>query len=185
MKLTSALKDFVSGEDRAVSPVIGVILMVAITVILAAVIGTFVLGLGDQLGQSTPQSSVSVSDSNADYVNDDGSAQNFTTLSHTGGDDIVVSDMQLIVRFASNNTEVARYDGEWTSPVFGSPSSDITVYQNGGTDFDDEITTGDIVKIQVADPGTASDLPDNTEYQVTIIHKPSDNQIVQRTVQVS
>ncbi|WP_158056549.1 type IV pilin [Halorussus halophilus] len=33
-------------EDRGVSPVIGVILMVAITVILAAIIGTFVLGLG-------------------------------------------------------------------------------------------------------------------------------------------
>jgi len=34
-------------ENRAVSPVIGVILMVAITVILAAVIASFVLGLGD------------------------------------------------------------------------------------------------------------------------------------------
>jgi flagellin-like protein len=35
------------GDDGAVSPVIGVILMVAITVILAAVIAAFVLGLGD------------------------------------------------------------------------------------------------------------------------------------------
>jgi flagellin-like protein len=34
-------------DDNAVSPVIGVILMVAITVIMAAVIGTFVLALGD------------------------------------------------------------------------------------------------------------------------------------------
>ena len=33
-------------DDSAVSPVIGVILMVAITVILAAVIGSFVLNLG-------------------------------------------------------------------------------------------------------------------------------------------
>jgi flagellin-like protein len=39
-------------DDSAVSPVIGVILMVAITVILAAVIGTFVLGLGDQVEQN-------------------------------------------------------------------------------------------------------------------------------------
>lgn len=38
--------------DRAVSPVVGVILMVAITVILAAVIGTFVLDLGGQVGQN-------------------------------------------------------------------------------------------------------------------------------------
>jgi flagellin-like protein len=35
-------------EDRAVSPVIGVILMVAIAVILAAVIGAFVLEIGDR-----------------------------------------------------------------------------------------------------------------------------------------
>ncbi|MWV65949.1 type IV pilin [Halorubrum sp. JWXQ-INN 858] len=41
-------------DDKAVSPVIGVILMVAITVILAAVIGTFVLGLGDSIGDSAP-----------------------------------------------------------------------------------------------------------------------------------
>jgi len=39
-------------DDQAVSPVIGVILMVAITVILAAVIGTFVLGLGDSVEQN-------------------------------------------------------------------------------------------------------------------------------------
>jgi flagellin-like protein len=37
------------GDNRGVSPVIGVILMVAITVILAAVIGTFVLGLGEDI----------------------------------------------------------------------------------------------------------------------------------------
>ncbi|XGI83532.1 type IV pilin [Halorutilales archaeon Cl-col2-1] len=41
-----------NGADDAVSPVIGVILMVAITVILAAVIGTFVLGLGGQVQQN-------------------------------------------------------------------------------------------------------------------------------------
>jgi flagellin-like protein len=35
-------------KDGAVSPVIGVVLMVAITVILAAIIGTFVLGLGQE-----------------------------------------------------------------------------------------------------------------------------------------
>jgi len=45
-------KTLFQNDDRAVSPVIGVILMVAITVILAAVIGTFVLGLGDSLGGS-------------------------------------------------------------------------------------------------------------------------------------
>jgi flagellin-like protein len=60
MQVKQTLKEFVSGNDRAVSPVIGVILMVAITVILAAVIGTFVLGLGDSVQQNA-QAGVSFS----------------------------------------------------------------------------------------------------------------------------
>lgn len=36
------------GDDRAVSPIIGVILMVAVTVILSAVLAAFVLGFGQQ-----------------------------------------------------------------------------------------------------------------------------------------
>jgi flagellin-like protein len=58
------LKEFFQAEeDRAVSPVIGVILMVAITVILAAVIGTFVLGLGEEV-ESNPSAGVTVDSTN-------------------------------------------------------------------------------------------------------------------------
>jgi flagellin-like protein len=48
-------KEFVAAK-RAVSPVIGVVLMVAVVVILAAVIGAFVLGLGGSQ-TTTPQAS--------------------------------------------------------------------------------------------------------------------------------
>jgi flagellin-like protein len=48
-KHTRKVKSLFGGEERGVSPVIGVILLVAITVILAAVIGAFVLGLGDEI----------------------------------------------------------------------------------------------------------------------------------------
>ncbi len=41
-----------SMDDAGVSPVVGVILMVAVTVILAAVIGAFVLDLGGDVGQN-------------------------------------------------------------------------------------------------------------------------------------
>jgi len=46
-------------DDDAVSPVIGVILMVAITVILAAVIGTFVLDLGQNAASQQASAGVS------------------------------------------------------------------------------------------------------------------------------
>ena len=54
-------------EDRGVSPVVGVILMVAITVILAAVIGTFVLDLGSNV-QQNPQAGVTFSEEGTDVV---------------------------------------------------------------------------------------------------------------------
>ena len=46
-------------EKQAVSPVIGVILMVAITVILAAVVGSFVLGLAGDVSESAPTAQIS------------------------------------------------------------------------------------------------------------------------------
>jgi len=64
-------------NERAVSPVIGVILMVAITVILAAVIGAFVLGLGDQVSDTPPNAQIGF-----DF------STNSVELSHDGGDNI-------------------------------------------------------------------------------------------------
>jgi flagellin-like protein len=63
-------------DDDAVSPVIGVILMVAITVILAAVIATFVLGLGDQVSETAPQASFGF-----DYDSDNSEV----IITHSGG----------------------------------------------------------------------------------------------------
>ncbi|SIS14695.1 type IV pilin [Natronorubrum thiooxidans] len=55
-----------SEEERAVSPVIGVILMVAITVILAAVIAAFVLDLGDNMGEGNVNAGITTDVSDSD-----------------------------------------------------------------------------------------------------------------------
>ena len=63
-------------EERAVSPVIGVILMVAITVILAAVVGSFVLGLAGDVSESAPTVQIDFN-----YNSEEGQV----TLTHDGG----------------------------------------------------------------------------------------------------
>jgi len=83
-KLNAVLND-----DRGVSPVIGVILMVAITVILAAVIGTFVLGLGDSLEQ-TPQAQLDV-----ELTDEDGNGHDDVVVNHNGGDAIEWADVRI------------------------------------------------------------------------------------------
>ncbi|MEF8792019.1 MAG: type IV pilin N-terminal domain-containing protein, partial [Haloarculaceae archaeon] len=65
-------------DEGAVSPVIGVILMVAVTVILSAVIGTFALGLG------TTQDTAPQSTWGTDYSS--GGSSDTLTLSHESGD---------------------------------------------------------------------------------------------------
>lgn len=54
-------------EDRAVSPVIGVILMVGITVVLAGVTGTYLLGFADAL-QENPRAGVTFDGERVTYV---------------------------------------------------------------------------------------------------------------------
>ncbi|MFC7205421.1 type IV pilin [Haloferax namakaokahaiae] len=81
------LKKFLT-ESRAVSPVIGVILMVAITVILAAVIGTFVLGLGDQVGDTAPQASFSF-----EY----NETSEMMTITHESGEAIATENLNVSV----------------------------------------------------------------------------------------
>lgn len=75
-------------DDRAVSPVIGAILMVAITVILAAAIGAFVLDFGQGTAESTPQAALQVTaDADGNYLN----------VSHHGGDAIDASRTRIVV----------------------------------------------------------------------------------------
>jgi len=87
-------------DDRAVSPVIGVILMVAITVILAAVIGTFVLGLGDQVQSTTPQASFGFDQTTETVTHENNSSSSdvpVVTVTHETGDSIAESDISLNV----------------------------------------------------------------------------------------
>ena len=121
-------------DDRAVSPVIGVILMVAITVILAAVIGTFVLGLGDQVSESAPQASFSFDFNDSSGVN----------VTHEGGETLEAGNINVSGDGTNDLTEVdpfpdpisagdtAEYgdvdDGEtirviWTNPAGGSTNT--------------------------------------------------------------
>ena len=80
MKITELFTD--DESERAVSPVIGVILMVAITVILAAVIGTFVLGLGDQVQETSP---------NAQWDTEHNTTSTTVNITHTSGDSVTAS----------------------------------------------------------------------------------------------
>jgi flagellin-like protein len=74
-------------DKRAVSPVVGTILLIAITVALAAIVATLVSGLG---GRGAPPSAMlTVKAENA------GATSIEILLSHEGGDDLNLNDITL------------------------------------------------------------------------------------------
>jgi len=96
-------------DERAVSPVIGVILMVAITVVMAAVIGAFVYGYGGSMTASaTPAFMVSRSNETGLTITltDMGGAGNVSSLaitSPTGAADISTTNWEIGTTEAYND----------------------------------------------------------------------------------
>ncbi|WP_254823357.1 type IV pilin [Haloglomus halophilum] len=111
-------------DDDAVSPVIGVILMVAITVILAAVIGTFVLGLGDQVSNTSPTASFTF-----DLNEGATSRGDALTVTHDGGDQITASQINASVNGAEAPTGTAVAFGKGGANSPGSQNG--TLYPTG------------------------------------------------------
>jgi flagellin-like protein len=156
-------------DDEAVSPVIGVILMVAITVILAAVIGTFVLGLGDQVSESTPQASwefsyeegtfgssadfdandvdyantlSSATPSNDDLAVDESNADGKLTITHGGGNKLEADRMSLsgVSGAHVEGNNIAPYDYGFTN----NDGNAAPPYSSG-----DSVTAGSLLEVAV------------------------------------
>jgi len=140
-------------DDDAVSPVIGVILMVAITVILAAVIASFVLGLGDSADNVQPNSSF-----NFDYD----SSANELDITLTDGDSI--ESQELILRGTDGDGSSA-VDENWDT------GSGLTGF--GGLDLttsNPEVSSGQGATYALADSSG-----DSTEYSLDVVWEDFDS----------
>ncbi len=154
---TMQFKQLLSDDD-AVSPVIGVILMVAITVILAAVIATFVLGLGEQVSSTAPQASFSF-----EYNGND----NVLTVTHDGGDTIKAGSLYFRGQLNSDDVgSTISTDDTWSDLAnnYGS-NSKVTSTASSTQGGESAVVGGDYAKfptdsdsqIRIIFQGTNSD----------------------------
>jgi flagellin-like protein len=147
-------------DDDAVSPVIGVILMVAITVILAAVIASFVLGLGQDATSQNPQASFTFDyDEGADDDTDEG----HLTVAHDGGDTIEAQELYIrgtgIIDAQNPGETTVDLEGEgpWTD---AGGSNDVNTYMQGS-----EIRSGDRIVVAVS-----------SDYEVDVVWEPEEQE---------
>lgn len=128
-------------EDRAVSPVVGVALLIAITVILAAVIGGVVLGLGSSSAEA-PQASLQFQ------------FQDNTTLDiqHAGGD-----------KLNASNIEIRTSDGTGVSTGF---DQNTAAGETETITFSSGLDAGDRVSVVWMDPNSEDEaILGSAEYQ--------------------
>ena len=155
-----------SKDEEAVSPVIGVILMVAITVILAAVIAAFVFGMGGNLTEAPPSVSL-VASSNSAEVGPD------IVIKHVGGEALIGSDWKFsvvkeglppkyVTSFANDDFEVGMQ----------------LIVDHGETT---ETTSEGFVDWEYAGNGTTMT---NQKYDVKIVHIPSNSMVLDTVVDV-
>jgi len=143
----SKANQFVKEED-AVSPVIGVILMVAITVILAAVIAAFVFGM--EPPEKAPVASIRLTE--VDVNN------NVVTLQHQGGDSIDLSQTGITV---SQGDSILKISPVNTTPntlfeggdlIRINTTGTVEVYLNGVPSIDSTVTVTGTVTISAGSP---------------------------------
>lgn len=157
-------------NEEAVSPVIGVILMVAITVILAAVIAAFVFGLGGSQ-EKAPTASIVVAN------NPDTQAYDLK-ISHKGGDTLKGGDWKISVVPVGSapafNTSVSGSNGDLAvgAQINVSTPTSVSGCCNANNTMVWETAT------------TAGTLSQTTKYDIKLVHVPSNAMLVDTVVEV-
>ena len=143
-------------EEDAVSPVIGVILMVAITVILAAVIAAFVFGMGPP--EQAPQSAIRAGAAT------DAEGENIIKLEHQGGDAVTMTTAATKITLSGTNGTDGSVDARtlidtdsrfeagdvwYIGSAAGTGTLGNTSANAGGTW--NIATSGDIVNVKIID----------------------------------
>lgn len=145
-------------DDKAVSPVIGVILMVAITVILAAAIGSSVFGMGPS--KSAPQVNLNIKPSGPI---DSSTGLASITIEHLGGDPVNFGTESIkIMASANGGTAEQIYPGSspFTMNVGDIKKLDLKTMTNNnpalqktvsGSSGKVNLVSGDVVNLRFID----------------------------------
>jgi flagellin-like protein len=141
-------------NEEAVSPVIGVILMVVITVIIAAVLAVFAFGVGTPV--EVPQTKLKIETiySNPNYN---------LSITNAGGDALVLKELSITVNQASGDSLIdTELMSDWNTSTYLAPGKTITGFSNKtitGTEGAN-ITSGDIINVQIMHNPTGQSIAD-------------------------
>ncbi|WP_220681479.1 type IV pilin N-terminal domain-containing protein [Methanofollis formosanus] len=137
-------------DESAVSPVVGVMLMLVVTVIIAAVVSAFAGGMAETQSK-TPQVTL-----NAKYAQSEG-----LTLYHEGGDTLGIGEFKLLLHPSSNygSIEEQTYVDEIDPFLIENGQGEMWYRDSGGRQIS-RFGPGDIAYISVENCSTEKLTPD-------------------------
>jgi len=158
-------------NKKGVSPVIGVLLMVVVTVILAAIIASFIFGMGTKM-KSAPQVQLYLEDAPGP-VNTSSDNELFI-VTHYGGDDLILKDIKLQVLNATKSITLT-----WDGTKFSGGGLEAV-----GSDIEDGIlSAGESFK--VCETGTQDVFNSSPDIlTLRVIHIPTGTVIFEGSVRV-
>ena len=139
-------------NEHAVSPVVGVMLMLVVTIIIAAVVSAFAGGMSSSQNQ-VPQVSMK-----ATYSQSDG-----MKIYHNGGDTLAIGDFNIFLTPAKNfySIESDSYSNQIDKKLISNGYNDTAVmwYDSRGARQVPRFAPGDIAAINVTDCYTGTLTP--------------------------
>lgn len=117
---------FIKKTNDAVSPVVGVMLMLVVTIIIAAVVASFASGITGST-TATPNALITVQDvstSSSDYLND-------VLFVHKGGDSLSLANIKVSLNSFGMSSEFTAAEGTLTGDSTISVGDQITVDASG------------------------------------------------------
>ena len=190
-------------QDRAVTPVISTILMVAIVVILAATVSVFFLDTVEDINEPAPN----VADTTGDFEPEsDGYRNNqIVRITHIAGEGVPVEELEIVVRASGPGVDAeARLinlpadgltldnknfaDGDPNNLIDNGGSTQNNVIISDGIDvwsagqtITFRINTGSISRGEGADFREDPNGPEADRLEIIIVHTPSRSIISQNT----
>jgi len=180
-----------STSDRALSPVVGVVLLVGLTLLLAATVSVTALSYGDELTEPAP--TVAQSSGTYDRYAAGGGRydEQVVRITHEGGDTLTVADFELVVDASDACGKTGRLvnlpaEGDDPRPtseyvrgddVFDNAADSVEgPIGTGDVDDDGEWSAGETAQFRLAT--RACSVGRGETFTVRVVHTPTDTVVV-------
>jgi len=161
-------------DERGASPVVGIVILVAITVVVGGVVAGFVFDLGRNNAESMPTAQLDIEDASP-VLN---ASEEAFVLNHDTGADVKTDELVLVIEKggAEEYRGVLKTVGTGSGNKLDASSGDGTYIENVDT-----LSAGQ--QVDVSDPGNTVFTPGET-YSFTIIHEPSQGIMLEEEVKL-